>query len=98
MATVDRDDRGIWGKAQSQFPRSCLVASLAGWLSNSGVENGWYAALDQARHPAAAWLFGRDLDDALCADGPRARHRLGTSRRRTERTQCVSAVFRTACA
>ena len=37
MASVERDDRGIWGKAAIAIPAIVVGGLLAGWLSNSGM-------------------------------------------------------------
>jgi tryptophan-rich sensory protein len=58
MASVDRDDRGIWGKAAIAIPAIVAGGLLAGWLSNSGVENGWYADLTRPGIQPPPWLFG----------------------------------------
>jgi tryptophan-rich sensory protein len=58
MASVDRDDRGIWGKAAIAIPAIVLGGLAAGWLSNSGVENDWYAGLTRPGIQPPSWLFG----------------------------------------
>ena len=58
MANVDRDDRGIWGKAAIAIPAVVLGGLAAGWLSNSGVENSWYADLIRPGIQPPSWLFG----------------------------------------
>ncbi|MCL6697286.1 tryptophan-rich sensory protein [Sphingomonas sp. NSE70-1] len=58
MASVERDDRGIWGKAAIAIPAIVLCGIAAGWLSNSGVENDWYAKLIRPGIQPPSWLFG----------------------------------------
>ena len=58
MASVERDDRGIWGKAAIAIPAIVVGGLLAGWLSNSGMENVWYADLTQPAIQPPSWLFG----------------------------------------
>ncbi len=58
MASVERDDRGIWGKAAIAIPAIVIIGIAAGWLSNSGVENDWYAKLVRPGIQPPSWLFG----------------------------------------
>jgi len=58
MASVDHDDRGIWGKAAIAIPAIVVAGLAAGWLSNSGVENGWYSDLTRPGFQPPPWLFG----------------------------------------
>lgn len=58
MASVERDDRGIWGKAAIAIPAVVAGGLLAGWLSNSGMENSWYADLARPGIQPPSWLFG----------------------------------------
>jgi benzodiazapine receptor len=58
MATVERDDRGIWKKALVAIPAVVVLGMLVGLLSNSGMENGWYAGLDKPGIQPPPWLFG----------------------------------------
>lgn len=58
MASVERDDRGIWGKALVAIPAIVLGGLVAGWLSNSGMDNGWFAALEKSRLQPPSYLFG----------------------------------------
>ena len=58
MATVERDDRGIWKTALVAIPGVVVAGMLVGLLSNSGMENGWYAALERPGFQPPSWLFG----------------------------------------
>jgi len=58
MATVERDDRGIWKKALLTVPAIVIVGSLMGIASNSGFDNGWYAALEKPAFQPPSWAFG----------------------------------------
>lgn len=58
MGTVERDDRGIWGKAAIAIPAIVLGGMAMGWLSNSGMDNGWYAALARPGFQPPPWMFG----------------------------------------
>jgi len=39
-------------------PAVVLLGSLSGWLSNAGVSNAWYLALDKPDFMPPAWAFG----------------------------------------
>lgn len=58
MDAIERDDRGIWGKAAIAIPAIVLGGLAMGWLSNSGMDNGWYARLDQPQFQPPSWMFG----------------------------------------
>ena len=58
MASVERDDRGIWGKAAIAIPAIVLGGMAMGWLSNSGMDNGWYASLEKPTFQPPSWMFG----------------------------------------
>ena len=58
MATVERNDRGIWPKALIAIPAIVLGGLAMGWLSNSGMDNGWYAELQQPLFQPPSWMFG----------------------------------------
>ncbi len=58
MATIERDDRGIWGKALIAIPCIVLGGLAMGWLSNSGVDNGWYRFLEKPDFQPPSWAFG----------------------------------------
>jgi len=58
MATVERDERGIWNKALVAVPLVVLGGLAMGWLSNSGMDNGWYVGLEQPAFQPPSWMFG----------------------------------------
>lgn len=58
MATIERDDRGIWAKAAIAIPAVVIGGLAMGWLSNSGMENDWYARLQQPDFQPPSWAFG----------------------------------------
>lgn len=58
MATIERDDRRIWLKASIAIPTIVLAGLAMGWVSNSGMDNGWYAALTKPAFQPPSWLFG----------------------------------------
>ena len=58
MASVERDDRGIWKKALIAIPAIVVVGLLMGLVSNSGMENGWYARLLKPGFQPPAYMFG----------------------------------------
>ena len=49
---------GIWKKALVTVPAIVVVGSLMGIVSNSGLENGWYAALEKPAFQPPGWAFG----------------------------------------
>lgn len=53
-----RDDRGIWAKAAIAIPLVVLGGMASGWLSNSGMDNGWYARLAKPSFQPPSWAFG----------------------------------------
>lgn len=58
MASVERDDRGIWGKAAIAIPAIVLGGMAMGWLSNSGMDNSWYVDLEKPGFQPPSWMFG----------------------------------------
>jgi tryptophan-rich sensory protein len=58
MATIERDDRGIWQKAAIAIPAIVLGGLAMGWLSNSGMDNGWYVPLEKPAIQPPSWMFG----------------------------------------
>ena len=58
MATVERDDRGIWTKALVAVPLIVGIGTLMGYLSNSGFSNDWYARLEKPAFQPPGWAFG----------------------------------------
>ena len=58
MASVERDDRGIWGKAAVAIPAIVIGGLAVGWLSNSGMDNGWYATLQKPALQPPSYIFG----------------------------------------
>jgi tryptophan-rich sensory protein len=53
-----RDDRGLWRKALITVPVIVIIGSVMGIVSNSGFENGWYAALQKPAFQPPGWAFG----------------------------------------
>jgi len=58
MNQAARDDRGLWKKALITVPAIVIVGSLMGVVSNSGFDNGWYAALQKPAFQPPGWVFG----------------------------------------
>lgn len=58
MATIKRDDRGLWKKALITVPAIVLVGLLMGIVSNSGFDNDWYAGLRKPAFQPPGWAFG----------------------------------------
>lgn len=58
MAIGEQRDRGIWKKALLTVPAIVVVGSVMGLVSNSGFENGWYAALQKPAFQPPGWAFG----------------------------------------
>jgi len=58
MNEAARDDRGLWKKALITVPAIVIVGSLMGVVSNSGFDNGWYAALQKPAFQPPGWVFG----------------------------------------
>lgn len=58
MASVERDDRGIWGKALLAIPAIVLGGLAIGLLSNSGMENSWYIGLKKPGLQPPSYVFG----------------------------------------
>ena len=53
------DSRATWGRyALITVPGIVLTGSAIGWLSNSGYENGWFAALEKPFFMPPGWAFG----------------------------------------
>ena len=53
------DARATWGRfALITVPGIVLTGSAIGWLSNSGYENGWFAALEKPFFMPPGWAFG----------------------------------------
>lgn len=49
---------GIWKKALITVPAIVVVGFLMGTVSNSGFDNGWYAALQKPAFQPPGWAFG----------------------------------------
>jgi tryptophan-rich sensory protein len=58
MASLGRDDRGIWKTALVTVPAIVIIGLLMGYLSNSGFDNDWYAALQKPSFQPPSWAFG----------------------------------------
>lgn len=58
MASVERDDRGIWAKALVAIPLIVIIGMAIGWLSDSGMGNNWYAALEKPGFQPPPLVFG----------------------------------------
>ena len=58
MATVERDDRGLWKRALITAPAIVILGTLMGIVSNSGFENSWYAELQKPSFQPPSWAFG----------------------------------------
>ena len=58
MTELARDDRGIWKRALIAIPIIVLGGLAMGWLSNSGMDNGWYRGLEQPAFQPPSWMFG----------------------------------------
>jgi len=52
------DDRGVWKTAALTVPAIVIVGSFMGYVSNSGFDNGWYAALKKPSFQPPGWVFG----------------------------------------
>ena len=48
----------VWKKALITVPAIVITGSLMGVVSNSGLENGWYADLDRPAFQPPGWAFG----------------------------------------
>ncbi|MCY7271767.1 MAG: tryptophan-rich sensory protein [Sphingomonas bacterium] len=58
MNQAARDDRGLWKKALITVPAIVIAGSVMGVVSNSGFDNGWYAALQKPAFQPPGWVFG----------------------------------------
>ena len=58
MATIGHRDRSAWKTALVTVPAIVLAGSLVGYLSNSGFDNRWYAALTKPAFQPPSWAFG----------------------------------------
>ena len=58
MASIARDDRGIWKKAIITVPMIVVIGSLMGLISNSGFGNPWYDPLTKPSFQPPGWAFG----------------------------------------
>ena len=58
MSEAAQDDRGLWKKALVTVPVIVIVGSLMGFVSNSGFDNDWYAALTKPAFQPPGWVFG----------------------------------------
>ena len=48
----------VWKKTLITVPAIVITGSLMGAVSNSGLENGWYAGLDRPAFQPPGWAFG----------------------------------------
>jgi benzodiazapine receptor len=58
MATLPQHHRPWWKIALITVPAIVIAGSLVGSLSNSGFDNGWYAALAKPSFQPPGWAFG----------------------------------------
>lgn len=58
MASEARDDRTLWKRALVTVPAIVIAGSAIGVVSNSGFDNGWYAALQYPAFQPPGWVFG----------------------------------------
>jgi tryptophan-rich sensory protein len=58
MATANSIGRPVWKLALLTVPGIVVVGILMGAISNSGFENGWYAALQKPSFQPPSWAFG----------------------------------------
>ena len=58
MAIFIHEQRSIWKTALVTVPAIVIVGSLMGYVSNSGFDNRWYAALTKPAFQPPAWAFG----------------------------------------
>lgn len=56
--TEETEGQWDWRIALITVPGIVGFGSLSGWLSNSGYENDWFAALDQPFFMPPGWVFG----------------------------------------
>jgi benzodiazapine receptor len=55
---VTEGGRPVWKTALATVPAIVIAGSLVGLLSNSGSDNGWYAALQRPAFQPPDWAFG----------------------------------------
>lgn len=55
---MKRNNRGLWRKALVAVPLIVVAGSLVGLLSNSGMNNEWYAPLAKPSFQPPGWAFG----------------------------------------
>ncbi|MEO7364887.1 MAG: TspO/MBR family protein [Sphingomicrobium sp.] len=55
---TDLTQRGWARIALITVPAIVLAGSASGWLSNSGYDNGWFAALQKPVYMPPGWAFG----------------------------------------
>ncbi|HET9398279.1 MAG TPA: TspO/MBR family protein [Sphingomicrobium sp.] len=55
---AETKEKPVWKIAIVTVPAIVIVGILMGYLSNSGFENGWYAALQKPSFQPPAWMFG----------------------------------------
>jgi len=58
VAIFIHEQRSIWKTALVTVPAIVIVGSLMGYVSNSGFDNRWYAALTKPAFQPPAWAFG----------------------------------------
>ena len=58
MMAQAKDNSGMWKTELITVPAIFIIGTLMGYLSNSGFENGWYAALQKPAFQPPAWMFG----------------------------------------
>lgn len=58
MATIARDDRGLWKRALVTVPVIVILGFVMGAVSNSGFGNPWYDGLTKPSFQPPGWAFG----------------------------------------
>lgn len=58
MATMARDDRGLWKRALVTVPVIVILGFVMGAVSNSGFGNPWYDGLTKPSFQPPGWAFG----------------------------------------
>ena len=58
MATMARDDRGLWKRALVTVPVIVILGFVMGAVSNSGFGNSWYDGLTKPSFQPPGWAFG----------------------------------------